>query len=95
MDSSKPTVVITGVAGNLGSRLLPLLKDFSVVGIDVQPPKTDQLLRFIRMDLGREESCRELYHVLRETQPVALIHLAFVLDQVRANVYDVDRMPRG
>lgn len=62
------------------------------MGIDVQPPKTDQLLRFIRMDLGREESCRELYHVLRETQPVALIHLAFVLDQVRANVYDVDRM---
>ena len=92
MDSSKPSVVITGIAGNLGSRLLPLLNDFSVIGIDVQPPKTDQLLRFIRMDLGREESCRELYHVLRENKPVAVIHLAFVLDQVRANVYDVDRM---
>src|SRR5205085_3157785 len=46
----------------------------------------------IRMHLGREESCRELFHVLKETQPVAVIHLAFVLDQVRANVYDADRM---
>jgi nucleoside-diphosphate-sugar epimerase len=92
MDKSKPSIVITGVAGNLALRLLPMLKDFSVVGIDVHPPKTDQLLRFIRMDLGREESCRELFHVLKETKPVALIHLAFVLDQVRANVYDLDRM---
>jgi nucleoside-diphosphate-sugar epimerase len=92
MDRSKPTVVITGVSGNLGLRLLPMLKDYSIVGIDVQPPKTDQLLRFIRMDLGREESCREFFHVLKETHPVAVIHLAFVLDQVRANVFDLDRM---
>jgi len=92
MHSAQPSIVITGVAGNLGLRLLPLLKDFSVIGIDIQPPKTDQLVRFIRMDLGREESCRELFHVLKETQPVAVIHLAFVLDQVRAKVFDVDRM---
>jgi nucleoside-diphosphate-sugar epimerase len=44
------------------------------------------------MDLGREESCRELYHLLRETRAFAVVHLAFVLDQVRMGVFDLDRM---
>jgi len=92
MDSTKPTVVITGVAGHLGLHLLPHLADFAVIGVDINPPKTDQPLRFVRMDLGREESCRELYHLLRETGAVAVVHLAFVLDQVRMGVYELDRM---
>lgn len=92
MDTAKPTVVVTGVSGNLGLRLLPQLAGYSVVGIDIHAPKTDQSLRFVRMDLGREESCRELYHLLRETQPLAVVHLAFVLDQVRAGVFDLQKM---
>jgi nucleoside-diphosphate-sugar epimerase len=92
METTKPTVVVTGVAGNLGLRLLSQLSAFSVVGIDINPPKTEQPLRFVRMDLGREESCRELYHLLRETRPLALVHLAFVLDQVRSGVFDPQRM---
>jgi nucleoside-diphosphate-sugar epimerase len=92
MDSSKPSVVITGVSGNLGVRLLPQIGDFSVIGIDVNPPRTERAVHFIRMDLGREESCRELYHVLKEMRPVAVVHLAFVLDQVRAGVLDLSRM---
>ena len=92
MDSGKPTVVVTGISGNLGLRLLPQLTGFSVVGIDINPPKTDQLVRFVRMDLGREECCRELFHLLRETRPAAVVHLASVLDQVRAGVLDLERM---
>lgn len=92
MDSERPTVVVTGVSGNLGLHLLPKLGGFSVVGIDISPPKTERSLRFVRMDLGREESCRELYHLLRETRAVAVVHLAFVLDQVRMGVLDLDRM---
>lgn len=92
MDSNKPTVVVTGISGNLGLRLLPLLEDFSVLGVDVSPPKTDRALRFVRMDLGKEESCRELFHLLRETQAAAVVHLAFVLDQVRMGVMELDRM---
>jgi len=92
METAKPTVVVTGIAGNLGLRLLPQLANFSVVGIDVNPPKTDQPLRFVRMDLGREESCRELFHLLRETQPLGVVHLAFVLDQVKAGVFHAQRM---
>jgi nucleoside-diphosphate-sugar epimerase len=92
MTTSKPTVVVTGVAGNLGVRLLPLLHEFSVVGIDVAPPKTNVDLRFVRLDLGLEECCRSLYNLFVELRPVAVVHLAFVLDQVRAGVLDLDRM---
>ena len=56
MATEKPVVVVTGIAGNLGSRLLPLLGDCSVIGVDVNPPQTDLPLQFERMDLG-EESC--------------------------------------
>src|SRR5438445_2915882 len=89
---AKPTVFVTGISGNLGQRLLQQLEDFYVVGVDMSPPKTDVPLRFIRMDLGDEESCRALFHLLRETRPVAFIHLAFVIDPVRTGVLDVERM---
>ena len=92
MNSGKPTVVVTGVSGNLGLRLLPHLTDFSVIGIDIAPPKTDLPIRFIRMDLGLEDSCRALYNLFRETRPLSVVHLAFVIDPQRSGVVDVDRM---
>src|SRR5437870_13873898 len=92
MAFTKPTVIVTGIAGNLGLRLLPQLQDFSVVGVDINEPKTSAPLRFVPMDLGFEESCRILYHLMRETRPVALIHLAFVIDPVRTGILDLDRM---
>jgi nucleoside-diphosphate-sugar epimerase len=48
-------------------------------------------LQFVSLDLGDEESCRELTLFMREMRPVAVIHLAFVKDAVRAGV-DPDRM---
>ena len=92
MTSGKPTVVVTGVSGNLGLRLLPQLADFSVIGIDMTPPKTDLPIRFVRLDLGLEESCRTLYNLFRETRPFSVVHLAFVIDPQRTGVLDVDRM---
>src|SRR3981081_4712143 len=92
MAKSKPVVVVTGIAGSVGARLLPLLADFSVVGVDVNPPQTDLPLRFERMDLGEESSCRALYELLRDTKAYGVVHLAFVLDPVRTGVLDVDRM---
>jgi len=54
MAFTKPTVIVTGIAGNLGLRLLPQLQDFSVVGVDINEPKTSTPLRFVPMDLGFE-----------------------------------------
>src|SRR5216683_3986691 len=92
MGDAKPTVVVTGISGNLGTRLLPQLGEFNVIGLDVNPPVTDLPLQFKRMDVGTEESCRQLYLLLRESRAEAVIHLAFVLDPVRAGVLDLDRM---
>ena len=63
-----------------------------MVGLDITPPKTNFPLRFVRMDLGDEQSCRALYHLLQEARPVAVVHLAFVIDPVRTGVLDLDRM---
>ena len=92
MGDEKPSVIVTGIAGNLGLRVLPQLADYQVIGVDLSPPQTSHPLRFLRMDLGLEESCRELFLLLRETRPVAVLHLAFVLDPVRTGVLDRDRM---
>ncbi len=86
------TVLITGVSGNLGTRLLPMLPDFRVIGVDVRPPDVPAEMRFEEMDLGREACCMRMIDLLRETQPVAVIHLAFVLDQLRAGVLDLETM---
>ncbi len=92
MGDERPKVIVTGIAGNLGLRLLPQLEDYQVIGVDLNPPQTSHPLRFIRMDLGLEESCRELFLLVREARPVTVIHLAFVLDPVRTGVVDRDRM---
>jgi nucleoside-diphosphate-sugar epimerase len=92
MAIAKPVVVVTGIAGNLGSRLLPLLNDYSVIGVDINPPQTTSPLQFERLDLGEESSTRTLYNLLRDTQPLAVVHLAFVIDPVRTGVLDAERM---
>ncbi|MGA7891596.1 MAG: NAD-dependent epimerase/dehydratase family protein [Candidatus Sulfotelmatobacter sp.] len=94
MDTAKPSIIVTGVSGNLGQRLVQQLSDYAVVGIDVTPPTHSQVDRFVPLDLGREESTRELLLLLRELQPVSVVHLAFVIDPQRTGVLDVDRMWR-
>lgn len=90
---SKPTVVITGISGNLGLRLLRLLHhDFNVVGVDMAPPRTDFSLQFEKIDLGSEAACQELVRLLRRTKARAVLHLAFVIDPLRTGVLDIDRM---
>jgi nucleoside-diphosphate-sugar epimerase len=89
---AKPVVVVTGIAGNLGARLLPLLGRYAVVGVDISPPKSDAELQFERLDLGEESSTRAFYELVRDTHPHAVIHLAFVIDPVRTGVLDVQRM---
>lgn len=94
MEIAKPTILVTGVSGNLGKRLLPLLSEYAVVGVDISPPSHSVIDRFVPIDLGTEESARELLLLMREVQPTAVVHLAFVIDPQRSGVLDVDRMWR-
>src|SRR5216110_1014090 len=91
MDDAKPTIIVTGISGNLGQRLVPMLAGYTVVGIDVAPPAAP-IHRFVPLDLGKEESTRELFLLFRELQPASVVHLAFVVDPQRAGVLDVNRM---
>jgi len=87
------TVLVTGVSGDLGSRLVPLLADFRVVGVDMRPPESSPgIARFVQMDLGREVSCRQMMDLLRDSGAEAVVHLAFVLDPLRTGVLDEERM---
>ena len=92
MSDGNPTIVVTGVSGNLGLRLLPMLEDFKVIGVDLRPPKTTVRLHFVPLDLGLEKSCIELTRLLRETRTATVVHLAFVLDPVRTAILDLQRM---
>ena len=89
---SERTVLVTGISGNLGTRLLPLLSDFRVVGVDRRPPESSALFRFEQMDLGREACCRQLIDLLRQTGAQSVVHLAFVLDPQPTGVLDVEHM---
>ena len=92
METVRPTVIVTGISGNLGQRLAPLLSAYNVVGIDVTPPRGAQPNRFVTMDLGKEASTRELFLLFREVQPTSVVHLAFVIDPQRSGVLDANRM---
>ena len=84
---SKPTILVTGVSGNLGSRLLQHLEGFQVIGVDLEePPATAALARFEKVDLAEERSCTQLLDLMKAYRPESMVHLAFVVDPLRTGV---------
>ena len=92
MADATPSILVTGISGNLGRRLVPLLSGFRVAGADFRAPQTDLAIQFTEMDFGLESSCQDFQQLLKEVRPVAVVHLAFVMDAVRTGVLDPDRM---
>ena len=89
----KPTVLITGVSGNLGLRLLKQLPDFQVIGTDIRELEAPgSIARFEKIELAEERSCDQLLELMRLYRPEAVVHLAFVLDPLRTGVIDKKRM---
>ncbi|HEX3155103.1 MAG TPA: NAD-dependent epimerase/dehydratase family protein, partial [Candidatus Angelobacter sp.] len=91
----KPSVLITGVSGNLGIRLVKQLADFNVIGTDVREPEdTSALARFEKIDLAEERSCDQLLELMRTHRPESVVHLAFILDPLRSGVMEKKHMWR-
>lgn len=87
--AAKPTVLITGVSGNVAHHLLPHLEDFQLIGVDVRAPAaSDALFRFETIDLAAERSCDQLLDLIRAYRPEAVVHLAFVTRQPRNDATD-------
>jgi nucleoside-diphosphate-sugar epimerase len=95
MASAKPSLLVTGIAGSLGTRLLPLLEGFNVIGVDRRPPSSESSsFQFEKIDLGQESSCHRMAQILLETRAVGIVHLAFILDPLSSGVLDPERMWR-
>jgi len=92
MPDSKPTVIVTGAAGNLGVRLLSLLGDHKVYAVDVAPPPASCAAIFERLDLVDSSFEARLLQLIRDSNASAVVHLAFIIDPVRMGVLDVERM---
>ena len=89
----KPTVLITGVAGNLGLRLLKQLPEYQIIGADIRElDSAESIAHFEKVDLAEERSCDQLLDLTRAYRPESVVHLAFVLDPLRTGVTDKKRM---
>jgi nucleoside-diphosphate-sugar epimerase len=90
---SAKKILVTGISGNLGSRVRLQLSAFDVVGVDLHPPQTTEgLARFESLDLGEESSCDRLIALMRDEEISAVVHLAFVIDPLQTGVVDEGRM---
>lgn len=87
-----PPILVTGLAGNMGRRLAPHLKDHPLVGVDLFGPRIDHpQVQFCQLDLSQADSVEVLENLMRETQVTQVLHLAFVLDPMRTGALTVKR----
>jgi nucleoside-diphosphate-sugar epimerase len=89
---SQPPILITGLSGNLGRHLAPLLKDFPLLGIDLYGPHLDHpQVEFHTLDLAAPEAVTALQTILLDSGARQVVHLAFVLDPARTGAMSRER----
>jgi len=86
-------VLVTGISGNLGRRLAPLLEGYEVISADLFPPPAGvRAGEFHSMDLSTPEGRESLARLIAASKVDGVLHLAFVVDQVRTGILDRERM---
>ena len=86
-------VLVTGISGNLGRRFAPLLESYQVISADLFPPPTSVPAgEFHAVDLSSADGREKLARVVVDSGVDAVLHLAFVVDQVRTGILDRERM---
>lgn len=92
MSDSRPVILVTGISGNLGRRLLPFLDGFRIIGVDLSPVPGHPDVPVHPLNLGHEASCIKLVELLRANAVEMVVHLAFVIDPLLTGVTDRERM---
>ncbi len=86
-------ILVTGISGNLGGRLAPLLTGYEVISVDLYPPREGTPAgKFYQADLSTPAGQQRLTQILESEQVDAVLHLAFVIDQVQTGIVAQDRM---
>ncbi len=87
-----PTILVTGISGNIGRHLAPLLKDFLLAGVDLFSPQVEHpRVDFLQLDLSQPDAPGALERFLREERVRQVVHLAFVLDPARTGAMTRER----
>lgn len=90
--SAKKSILVTGLSGNVGRRLAAHLQDFSLVAVDLFPPKFDHpAITFSEMDLSAADSSARLVELIARHNVGQVVHLAFVLDPWRTGAMTLRR----
>ena len=90
--STRPTILVTGLSGNLGQHLAPLLQEHPLVGIDLFRPRVNHpQVEFCQLDLSQPDAPDVLENLIGEAQVQLVVHLAFVLDPARTGATERQR----
>ncbi len=85
-------ILVTGLSGNLGQQLAPLLKEHPLVGVDLYRPRVDHpQVEFCQLDLSQSDAPEALASLIRSSQVRQIVHLAFVLDPTRTGALERQR----
>ncbi len=85
-------ILVTGISGNLGRRLAPLLAGCEIVSVDLKPPEGVPAGKFHSLDLSEPAGQETLCRMVADEAIEAVLHLAFVIDPVRTGITDLRRM---